>query len=114
MNREIAKELLAEAGLPVECATDGAECIDMLVKADAGYYDAILMDIQMPNMDGYTAARTIRALQDPGKSGIPILAMTANAFEEDRQRAAAAGMDGFATKPMNMQQLLAELKRVLG
>ena len=113
LNREIAEELLTDFGLKVESAEDGAVCLEMLLKADAGYYDAILMDIQMPNMDGFTAAKEIRALPDGEKSGIPIIAMTANAFEEDRQQAAAAGMDGFAAKPINVLALLEELKRVL-
>ena len=113
LNREIAEELLTDAGLLVESAEDGVICVDMLIKAQAGYYDAVLMDIQMPNMDGYTAARTIRALPDKEKAGIPIVTMTANAFEEDKQKAMEAGMDGFTTKPVNMQQLLAELQRVL-
>ena len=114
LNREIAEELLTDAGLLVESAEDGAVCVDKLSKADAGYYDAILMDIQMPNMDGYTAARTIRALAEPKKARIPIVAMTANAFEEDRQKAAEAGMDGFAAKPIRIRRLLGELERVLG
>ena len=113
LNREIAEELLTDSGLLVECAEDGVICIDMLTKSAAGYYDAILMDIQMPNMNGYTAARTIRALDDRKKAAIPIIAMTANAFEEDKQKAAEAGMDGFAAKPINLQQLLAELSKVL-
>ena len=113
LNREIAEELLADAGLMVESAADGMICVDMLTKAEDGYYDAILMDIQMPNMDGYTAAKTIRALADQKKSATPIIAMTANAFEEDKQKAAEAGMDGFAAKPINMPQLFGELNRVL-
>ena len=114
LNREIAEELLTDAGMLVECAADGVICVDMLTKAEAGYYDAILMDIQMPNMDGFTAARTIRALADSEKAGIPIITMTANAFEEDKKKAAEAGMDGFAAKPINMQQLLEELTKLLG
>ena len=113
LNCEIAEELLKDAGMMVESAADGAICVDMLMEADAGYYDAILMDIQMPNMDGLAATRTIRALSDNEKSGIPIIAMTANAFEEDKLKAAEAGIDGFAAKPINMQQLLEELQKVL-
>ena len=113
LNREIAEELLSDAGLQLESAADGIICLDMLTKADAGYYDAILMDIQMPRMDGLTAAKAIRALADSEKAGIPIIAMTANAFEEDKQRALEAGMDGFTAKPIDIRQVLAELKRVL-
>ena len=113
LNREIAEELLKESGILVESAEDGIVCIDMLTRAENGYYDAILMDIQMPNMDGLTTTETIRALEDKEKATIPIIAMTANAFEEDRQKAAEAGMDGFATKPISMQQLLKELSRLL-
>ena len=87
--------------------------MDMLTKADDGYYDLILMDIQMPNMDGFIATKTIRALSDKKKAEIPIIAMTANAFEEDKQRAVESGMNGFAAKPMNVQQLLDEIKKVL-
>ena len=114
LNREIAQELLEDSGLTVDCASDGIICLDMLTEAAAGYYDAVLMDIQMPNMDGYTAARAIRALSDREKATIPIIAMTANAFDEDKRQAAEAGMNGFAAKPINTEQLLSELKRVIG
>ena len=113
LNLEIAQELLTEFGMLVESATDGIICIDMLNKAEAGYYDAILMDVQMPNMDGIHATRMIRTLDDPVKANIPIVAMTANAFEEDKQKTAEAGMDGFSAKPMDVQQLIKELSRVL-
>ena len=113
LNREIAMELLEDSGLLVESAADGVICVDMLMKAEAGYYDAVLMDIQMPNMDGFAATRTIRALEDKDKACIPIIAMTANAFEEDRLKALEAGMNGFAAKPINMQQMLAEIAGVL-
>ena len=113
LNREIAEELLKDAGMLVESAADGAICVDMLVKADEDYYDAVLMDIQMPHMDGLAATKTIRELPDKKKAEIPIIAMTANAFEEDKQSAADAGMDGFAAKPINIEQLFKELKKVL-
>ena len=112
LNCEIAKEILTDAGMYVECAADGAICVDMLSKAEAGYYDMILMDIQMPNMDGFAATRAIRALGDEKKSHIPIIAMTANAFEEDKQRTAKAGMDGFIPKPVDANQLIAVMADV--
>ena len=86
----------------------------MLDKASAGYYDLILMDIQMPNMNGYHATRTIRALNDSGKANIPILAMTANAFEEDKREAFRCGMNGHLAKPINVSELMKELARILG
>ena len=81
---------------------------------DAGYYDLILMDIQMPNMNGYDATRTIRAFQDAGKANIPILAMTANAFEEDKREAHRSGMNGHLAKPVNVRELMKELASILG
>ena len=113
LNREIAQELLTDAGIFAETAEDGAVCLEMVTRAPAGYYDAVLMDIQMPGMDGLAATKGIRALDDPAKAQIPIIAMTANAFEEDRQKAADAGMDGFAAKPVREDQLLAELARLI-
>ena len=113
LNSEIAQELLAEHGLVVETAADGAICVDMLENAADDYYDAVLMDIQMPNMDGFAATKAIRALACQKKVQIPIIAITANAFEEDKQKALAAGMDGFAAKPVDADVLLAELQRVL-
>ena len=112
LNREIAEEILTDAGVYVEFAEDGAVCVDMLMGAPPDYYDMILMDIQMPNMDGFSAAKTIRALDDESKSGIPIIAMTANAFEEDKRRTEEAGMDGFIPKPVNVKQLIEEMIRV--
>ena len=112
LNREIAEEILRDAGMYVETAADGAICVDMLTKAEADYYDMILMDIQMPHMDGFAAAEAIRALADERKSQIPIIAMTANAFDEDKQKTAEAGMDGFIPKPVNVQQLVMEISRV--
>ena len=106
LNAEIATEILEETGVRVERAADGIICIDMLVKAEAGYYDLIFMDIQMPNLDGYGAAKRIRALGDEKKANIPIIAMTANAFAEDRENALAAGMNDHMAKPINMEELI--------
>ncbi|MDO4476132.1 MAG: ATP-binding protein [Lachnospiraceae bacterium] len=114
LNAEIAITLLSEEGLVIERAVNGSVCVEMLKQAQAGYYDVVLMDIQMPVMDGYEATRQIRALADPEKAGIPILAMTANAFEEDRQNAFAAGMNGHLAKPIEMGKLLSMLTEVIG
>lgn len=114
LNAEIVMELLAEVGVLVERSTDGIICIDMLQKASPNYYDVILMDVQMPNMDGYKATRIIRSMDDPVKANIPILAMTANAFEEDKKAAFEAGMNGHIAKPIDVGIIMKELSRVLG
>ena len=114
LNAQIAQELLEEDGFLAERAKDGAVCIEMLAKAPAGYYDLILMDIQMPNMNGYKATQLIRQLPDPMKANIPIIAMTANAFEEDKKKAFDAGMNGFVSKPVDTKQLYDVLKREVG
>ena len=106
LNAEIAIELLAEQKIITDRAEDGAECLDKLEKAVAGYYDMILMDIQMPVMDGYDAAARIRRMQDEKKASIPIIAMTANAFAEDRQKAISMGMNDHVAKPIDMNVLL--------
>ena len=106
LNAEIAIELLAEEKIVVDRAKDGAECLDKLEKADSGYYDMILMDIQMPVMDGYDAAARIRRMKDEKKASIPIIAMTANAFAEDRQKAISMGMNDHVAKPIDMNVLL--------
>ncbi len=113
INAVIATKLLTTKGFQVERAKDGVECVDMLQKAEAGYYDLILMDIQMPNMDGYAATQSIRSLEDKGKSSIPILAITANAFKEDRERAAASGMDGHIAKPLDAAKMFQTIAEVL-
>lgn len=113
LNAEIAMEILGESGLLVERAADGVECVSMLYKAKPYYYDAILMDIQMPNLDGYRATEKIRRLNDPKKSDIPIIAMTANAFEEDRKKAMEKGMDGFVSKPVEMNKLFETLAKIM-
>ena len=106
LNAEIAIELLAEEKIVVDRAKDGAECLDKLEKAVPGYYDMILMDIQMPVMDGYDAAARIRRMKDEKKASIPIIAMIANAFAEDRQKAISMGMNDHVAKPIDMNVLL--------
>lgn len=113
LNAEIAITILKEAGFEVEHAADGIICVDMMEKADAGYYDLILMDIQMPNMDGYKATRTIRELSNPKKAGITIVAMTANAFEEDKKNAYKAGMNWHISKPIKIKELMSALTEIL-
>lgn len=113
LNAEIAVELLQEEGCTVDRAKDGVECVDMLEKAANGTYQLILMDIQMPVMNGYDAARKIRGLDDPQKANIPIIAMTANAFTEDRQVALDAGMNDHIAKPINMNVLVPTLRKYL-
>ena len=113
INREIAVHLLESMGLCVDTAADGQEAVDVMRGSEPGYYDAILMDIQMPVMDGYEAAKAIRAIPDPKLSEVPIIAVTANAFAEDRQRAIDAGMNGHVAKPMDPSELKKELSRVL-
>ena len=113
LNAEIAMTILEEAGFEVEHAADGIICVNMLEKADAGYYDLILMDIQMPNMDGYKATRTIRKFADKEKAGITIIAMTANAFEEDKINAYKAGMNFHIAKPIKLDELMSALAEIL-
>ena len=105
LNAEIAEALLQEKGFLTERAEDGQVCCDMLAKADPGYYDLILMDIQMPVLNGYEAAVRIREMKDPKKAGIPIIAMTANAFAEDKQAALDAGMNAHVSKPVDIKTL---------
>ena len=113
LNRELAQEILKEAGFAVDTAEDGEIAVRKMKQAAPWQYDLILMDIQMPKMDGYEATRQIRALPDAAKAGIPIFAMTANAFEEDRQSALKAGMDGHIAKPLDIPHLLQVLADVL-
>ena len=113
LNREIALEILKEAGFVVDTAEDGAVAVQKIKQAAPGQYDLILMDIQMPNLDGYEATRQIRALPDAEKASIPIFAMTANAFEEDRQNALEAGMNGHIAKPLDVPHLLRVLTDAL-
>ena len=113
INAEIAAELLQEEGCTVERAKDGVECVDMLEKAANGTYQLILMDIQMPVMNGYDAAKKIRRMEEPQKADIPIIAMTANAFSEDRQAALDAGMNDHVAKPINMNVLVPTIRKYL-
>lgn len=113
LNAEIATELLQEEGCTVDRAKDGVECVDMLEKAANGMYQLILMDIQMPVMNGYDAAKKIRRMEDPQKANIPIIAMTANAFSEDKQAALDAGMNDHIAKPINMNVLVPTLRKYL-
>ena len=113
LNAEIAVEILSEAGFEAEHAEDGIICVDMLNKHDAGYYDLILMDVQMPNMDGIKATTVIRHLPDKAKADTTIIAMTANAFEEDRKMCLEAGMNGFISKPIDIRKLMETLIKTL-
>ena len=113
LNAEIATELLREEGCTVDRAKDGVECVDMLEKAANGTYRLILMDIQMPVMNGYDAAKKIRRMDDPQKADIPIIAMTANAFSEDKQAALDAGMNDHLSKPINMNILVPTIQKYL-
>ncbi len=113
LNQEIAEAILEEAGFTLEVAKDGQEAVDMLKDSEPGYYQLVLMDVQMPVMDGYEATRTIRKLEDQRLASIPIIAMTANAFEEDRQEALKSGMNGHIAKPIDMEALFDILEKVL-
>ena len=113
LNAEITAELMGEEGLLVDRAENGANCLEMLEKAPAGMYDAILMDVQMPVLDGYEATQKIRRLTDPWRANIPIIAITANAFAEDRQRALEVGMDDHVAKPIDMAKLIPVLQKQL-
>ena len=113
LNREIAQEILREYGFLVDSAENGAVAVEKVSTAAPGSYDLVLMDVQMPIMDGYTATRRIRELENPALAGIPILAMTANAFDEDRRNALECGMNGFLSKPIVIADLVQEMRKVL-
>ena len=113
LNREIAVEILGEYGFQVDTAENGAVALQKVSTSAPGYYDLVLMDVQMPIMDGYEATRQIRTLENPALAGIPILAMTANAFEEDKKSALECGMNGFLSKPIIIEELVHELQKIL-
>ena len=113
LNAEITTAVLEGLGIRTERAEDGSVCVDMLQKAEAGYYDLIIMDLQMPNMDGYEAARKIRAMTDAHKSDIPIVALTANTFEEDKKKALEAGMNAHLAKPVEIPELVKTLSSLI-
>ncbi len=113
LNREIAQEILREYGFLVDSAENGAVAVEKVSTAAPGSYDLLLMDVQMPIMDGYTATRKIRALDDPARAKLPIIAMTANAFDEDRRNALESGMNGFLSKPIVIDDLVQELHKIL-
>jgi len=113
LNAEIAEAILENAGLKIERVEDGIQCVNRIEKMPADTYDMILMDIQMPQMDGYKATQAIRNLPDKDKASIPIVAMTANAFEEDKRDAIAAGMNGHIAKPIQVDKMLSILSEVI-
>ena len=113
LNAEIAKTILENAGLKIDCVEDGIQCVNRIMEMPAGTYDMILMDIQMPKMNGYKATQEIRHLPDRNKACIPIIAMTANAFEEDKRDAIAAGMNGHIAKPIQVDKLLSILSEII-
>ena len=113
LNREIAVELLNEYGFLIDSAENGAEAVEKVKNSEPGNYDLVLMDVQMPVMNGYEATKQIRALDDPALAGITILAMSANAFDEDRKKALKCGMDGFLSKPIVIEELISTLQKNL-
>ncbi len=113
LNSEIAVEILSAYGFLVDTAENGAEAVKKVKNSTPGKYDLVLMDVQMPVMNGYEATKQIRALDDPALAGITILAMTANAFDEDRKEALEYGMDGFLSKPIVIEELIGTLQHNL-
>ena len=113
INMEIAQMLLEQAGFLIETAENGKIALEMTAASEPGYYDVILMDIQLPVMDGYTAAKAIRGLPDTGLASIPIIAMTANAFQEDIKKAEESGMNGHIAKPLDIPDMKTTLQHVL-
>lgn len=113
LNREIAFEILNEYGFIVDTAENGKKAVDKIAVSKPGVYDLVLMDIQMPIMNGYDAARSIRALNDAALAAVPIVAMTANAFDDDSKAASECGMNGFISKPINLEEIISVLHGVL-
>lgn len=113
LNQEVAKEILKEAGIQVDIASDGDEALAIMQEVPAHTYDLILMDIQMPRMDGYTVTKKIRSLPNKENANIPILALTANAYEEDKNQSIEAGMNGYISKPIQIQELFQALQKIL-
>ncbi len=114
LNREIASEILTNSGFVIESAEDGSIALSKIMNSVPGYFDLIIMDIQMPVMDGYTATQEIRQLPDKRLANIPIVAMTANAFDEDKKRAFDTGMNGYIAKPIDVPELMEVLEQILG
>jgi CheY-like chemotaxis protein len=112
LNREIATAILEETGMRIDCAVDGIEAVNIINEAPEDRYDLILMDIQMPRMDGYTATKEIRTLPNNRKANIPIVAMTANAFEEDKRKAFETGMNGHIVKPVSIEAIAKTLDEI--
>ena len=113
VNMEIAKMILTKQGFEIETAENGEIAVDMVASSEPGYYEAVLMDIQMPVMDGYAATRAIRSLNNKELASIPVLAMTANAFKEDEEAAAEAGMNAHVAKPIDVNDLMSKLASVI-
>ena len=113
LNRDITREILEENGMRVDCASDGAEAVKKIKQAAPGEYACILMDVSMPGIDGLEATRLIRALANRIRAGVPIVAMTANAFEEDRRKAMEAGMDAFLSKPVDTDKMLQTIAKLV-
>ena len=113
VNREIATLILEDMGFVVDTAVDGQSAFDKVKESQSGQYGAVLMDIQMPVMNGYEATKLIRSLDDPYLSNIPVIALTANAFEEDKHLAEEAGMNGHISKPINQNEMISTLKRII-
>lgn len=112
LNRELALAILGESGMQIDCAEDGIEAVNQINEAPEDRYDLVLMDIQMPRMDGYTATREIRTLPNNRKANVPIVAMTANAFEEDRKKAFECGMNGHIVKPIDRRSISKVLDQI--
>ena len=113
LNQEIAQTILETAGFTIDTADDGSVAVERIKEMPADTYDLILMDVQMPIMNGYQATRAIRALDDSAKASIPIVAMTANAFDEDRKEAIESGMNGYVPKPIDIEKLMKTLEEIL-